>query len=79
MNRSAKQFSRGHIRTTWTPTSTKTAPNNAVNWLARPRTRERELVGAIAQTITRLTSLGQQPGQHREHRLVRPRQSWSAT
>jgi hypothetical protein len=35
MNRSAKQFARGHrggILTTWMPPSARTASNDAVNW-----------------------------------------------
>jgi hypothetical protein len=52
MNRSAKQFARRHrggIRTTWMPTSDRTASNDAVNWPARSRTKNRKLGDVIAE------------------------------
>src|ERR671917_2628425 len=57
MNRSAKQFARGQrggILTMWIPTSVRTASNEAVNWLARSRTRNRNWVTRSPRSITRL-------------------------
>jgi tryptophanyl-tRNA synthetase len=57
MNRSAKQFARGHrggVRTRWMPTSARTASNDAVNCPARSRTRSRD--SGWAHTVAQRSS-----------------------
>jgi hypothetical protein len=54
-----EQFARGQrggIRTTWMPTSARTASKDAVNWPARSRARNRNWVTRSPRSITRLRS-----------------------
>ena len=66
--RSAKQFARGHrggIFTVSIPAPARTASNDAVNWPARSRTRNRKRGGAVVEVHQQVAGLLGGPGSGR--------------